>query len=286
MNVTTAQTKIAYTHQHADFEAQNPGLYSLNLMLSGKSFMYLLHLADGRVHAIREYRFSETPDLQSLNALLLQDQFLHEQFNQVTWISDHSRFIVCPEEYLRYEDAENLFAEIRDAWEPKGRLIQDVLPEVRCSILHEPAPELHAILSTHFPEIKYRHVISRTLFQANRIHQQSQPIISMLITAFDGYFCLNILNRTGPVLSQIFTATTADDFLYYLLWSGQHLNISNEHVTLWLSGNFHTKDAVIDLLSKYYQPVKYLNGLTGSPWYAPDTRVPVLHYTALLPEIQ
>jgi hypothetical protein len=261
--------------------------YELHLMISGRSFIYLICLPEGKVHAIREIRFSEIPDLKSIQLVLQQESILQEKFLSVTWICDSSRFLLCPEEYLRYEEAENLYAEIRDSWQVPGIIELNHLGEtLRCTLIHEPEADLRKLLEQYFPGIAFSHVISRSLYQANRIHQTHQPIVTTLITAFDGYFTLNILNRTGPVLSQIFHAETADDYLYYLLWSCQQLNISIDHVTLWVSGNFHTPTPVIDLLSSYFSGVKYLPGLTGSPWFSADSRVPVLHYIGLLPELR
>jgi len=283
---TLSEMKISYTHQHADFSASRLPEYELHLMISGRSFIYLICLPEGKVHAIREIRFSENPDLKSIQQVLHQESILQEKFATVRWICDSSRFLLCPEEYLRYEEAENLFAEIRDAWQVPGKIELNNLGEIlRCTLIHEPDLDLRRLLEQHFPRIGFNHVITRTLYQANRIHQIHQPIVTALITAFDGYFTLNILNRTGPVLSQIFRAETADDYLYYLLWSCKQLNISIDHVTLWVSGNFHTPTAVIDLLNSYFLGVKYLPGLTGSPWFTPDSRVPVLHYIGLLPEL-
>jgi hypothetical protein len=278
--------KISYTHQHADFSASRLSEYELHLMVSGKSFIYLMCLPEGKVHAIREIRFTENPDLKGIQQVFQQESILQEKFSKVIWICDSTRFLLCPEEYLRYEEAENLYSETRDAWQVPGAIVLNSLGEaLRCTLIHEPEADLRRLLEQNFPGIEFRHVITRTLYQANRIHQTHQPIVTVLITAFDGYFTLNILNRTGPVLSQIFQAETADDYLYYLLWSCQQLNISIDHVTLWVSGNFHTPTPVIDLLSSYFSGVKYLPGLTGSSWFSADSRVPVLHYIGLLPEL-
>lgn len=286
VNNTLSDIKIAYTHQHADFSDARLREYELNLMVSGKVLMYLMCLPDGRVHAIREIRFQEVPDLKQIQQVLHQEPLLQEQFRQVIWISDETRFLMCPEEYLRYEEAEALYQEVRDSWQKPGILESDRPGgDLRCTLLHEPDSELRLMLGRHFPGIQFRHIITRTLFQANRIHQQYQPLVTALITGFDGYFTLNVLNRTGPVISQIFRADTADDYLYYLVWTCQQLNISPEHITLWLSGNFHTPTAVIDGLMPYFPGVKYLSGLTDSPWFSADSRVPVLHYIGLLPEL-
>lgn len=281
-----SEMKISYTHQHADFSASRLAEYELHLMVSGRFFIYLMALPEGKVHAIREIRFEEKPDLKGIQQVFQQETILHEKFLKIIWVSDNPKFLLCPEEYLRYEEAENLYAEVRDAWQLPGQIILDTMVEpLRCTLIHEPESSLKNLLEKNFSGIEYRHLISRTLYQANRIHQQHQPLVTGLITAFDGYFSLNFLNRTGPLLSQLFTAETADDYLYYLLWTCQQLNISTGHVTLWVSGNFHTPTPVIDLLNSYFSGVKYLPEITNSPWFAQDSRVPVLHYLSLLPEL-
>lgn len=278
--------KISYTHQHADFSASRLAEYELQLMVSGKYFIYLMALPDGKVHAIREIRFEEKPDLRRIQQALQQETILQEKFLRITWISDNPKFLLCPQEYLRYEEAENMYAEVRDTWQTPGEIMLDTLAEpLRCTLIHEPEVSLKQLLEKNFSGIEYRHLISKTLYQANRIHQEHQPIVTGLITAFDGYFTLNLLNRTGPLLSQIFIAETAEDYLYYILWTCQQLNISTSHLTLWVSGSFHTPTPVIDLLNSYISGVKYLPGITNSPWYAADSRVPVLNYIGLLPEL-
>jgi len=285
MKVATIPYKINYTHQHADFDAAHPDGYELNILASGSTFAYLLNTPEGQVHAIKEYRFNSMPDLDAWKQVLESDPFLKERYKKVTWISDDERFLLCPEEYLRYEEADKLFAQLRSPWDKIGILQKDTLEDSRLCVLYEPEYNLAQFLSARFTSFEYRHWTSRCLYHAHRVHQESMPLVSMVITAWDGKFCLNVFNRTGLVLTQLFKAKTAEDYLYYLLWVCQNLNIAHEHVSLTLSGQFRTQEPVIDLLQKYFQPVKYMAGLNPSVWYAADTRVPVLHYIALLPEI-
>lgn len=285
VNFLGLEFKISYTHQHADFSVAQLPDCDLHILLSGRYLIYLISRPEGRVLAIREIKFSEKPDLKELNQVLNQESLLKEKFKSVTWIDTSPKFLLVPEEYLRYETAENLFSELRDAWIPPGKLEMNTLVDVRATVLHEIEPDWRIFLENYFPEIQFKHLITKTLYQANRIHQTHQALVTGLITSFDGFFTLNLLNRTGPVLSQTFRAETAEDYLYYLLWTCQQLNIAPEHMTIWLSGGLHTPTPVLEALSAHFPGVKYLTGITGSDWFSSDSRVPVLHYIGLLPEL-
>jgi hypothetical protein len=285
VNLLQSEFKISYTHQHADFSAAQLADYDLQILLTGRYLTYLICLPEGRVHAIREIKFVEKPDLKAINLVLNQESLLKEKFKSVTWIDASPKFLLVPEEYLRYEAGENLFSELRDPWTTPGKLELDTLDLLRCTIVYEPETDLQRLLENFFPNIQYRHLITKTLYQANRIHQEHQALVTVLLTSHDSFFTMNILNRTGPVLSQLFRAEKAEDYLYYLLWTCQQLHIAPEHMTIWLSGGLHTPTPVLETLTPYFSGVKYLSGITGTAWYSSDSRVPVLHYISLLPEL-
>jgi len=283
--IDTAKTTVHYTHQHPEFDALLLHTYTLNLMVHGSTLSMSIYDKSGKILAIKELKSEEPIQPENFKACILSEQLLSSRFAKVIWVSTHPRFLLCPAEYLRYEEAENLFAPLRDSWDLPGVLKQEPIEGMTAVVLHEVDTEWQEVLSPLFIGLEYKHLITRTLYQANRSHQATQPVVTMSIYAMDGHFVLHILNRTGPVLSQIFRAVTAEDYLYYSLWACQQLNIAPEHVSLTLSGQFHTPTPVMEMLKPTFPTVNYLQGVNQLPWYHPETRVPVLHYLALLPEI-
>jgi|GEM_PF-4285171 len=283
--ISTSKITVHYTHQHPEFDDQRMHTYTLNLMVHGSTLSVSIYDLSGKIMALKELKSEVSIVPENFKSCIQAEPLLSSRFAAVVWVSTHPRFLLCPAEYLRYDEAENLFAPLRDAWDVPGILHQESMEGMNVVVLHEIESEWQEVLSRLFTALQFKHVISRTLYQINRSHQTTQPVVTIGIVAMDHHFVLHILNRTGPVLSQIFKAETAEDYLYYSLWACKQLNIAPEHVSMNLSGQFHTPTPVMEMLKPYFPSITYLQGINQLPWFHPETRVPVLHYLALLPEL-
>jgi len=272
----------AYVHQHADYNPSNSADYKLIVLYEDNTLSCSISNSSGHILALKEFNAITEEDLPKL----IQDQeFLTLPYSSVECIVSDGYFLQTPEDFYKYSSAEELLEPLRNPWELKSEIIQNFLPNGKIITLAQDSDSWVQPFLNPYPSLQKIHIAHRTLYIAQRQQELENPIYTLMLFALGGKVVFQLFNRAGLVLSQIFPVKRAEDYLYYALWVCRELHISPEHIVIRFAGKAKTQESPFELLEKYFPEVKYPDRELTQPWYPTESRIPVLHYLPILPEL-
>ena len=92
---------------------------------------------------------------------------------------------------------------------------------------------------------------------------------------------LIILNNDKLVFHNYFNFNTKEDFLYFILFTFDQLNIDNESIPLYFLGFIEEKSPVIELCSRYIRNIRFFNRDNDFNYIIELNSVPYYYYYTL-----
>jgi hypothetical protein len=199
-------------------------------------------------------------DLSNITRLLNDElAWLNQPFNKVRVLYESGNSTLVPESLFSEEEKVRIFDfNVAGGPHQANELKHDYLSGANAyNIYHIPAG---------ISSIIYRH------FQQASIYHHSTAIIQALLTKYrnidsthplfvnTGYAHIDILQIRDKKLDyyNTFRYHTAEDFMYYLVFVVEQLNLNPESVQLMLLGEIEKHSPLSDLMHKYIRNIQFL----------------------------
>ena len=121
---------------------------------------------------------------------------------------------------------------------------------------------LEKILDAHFVNYRMRHYSTPLLYQFLSSGKSTSGN-SVYLNILKSHFEMIVLSNGELIFYNSFPYTNADDFLYYMLYALEKLQIDNEKTPFYLSGEIDKNTELYGLLFKYVKELKFLEKPKG-----------------------
>lgn len=184
-----------------------------------------------------------------------------ERFDQVVLLHQNAYNTLVPEplfderfagNYLQYNT--KVFESDTFAW--------DALPAYGMQQVYIPFDDVASLVQSKFPRVLSMHAAS-VLVPRLLDRTKNNDEKTMFVHVSDGYFEIVVAQNQKLLLYNAFDYRTAEDFLYYVLFCAEQLNLNPESFRLEMLGNVREDAAEFKLAYRYVRNVSLLQPDAG-----------------------
>ena len=232
------------------FDSLQISNYHLSIELSEKSISYcIVDKNKYRCYLL----FSQNYESQNLLKILNKDEFITREFlsKSISFVNFPNTLI--PKELYNEKDKKNIFSVNHSLTNEEL-----VIDELKSKIIN-----LYAIPNTIFQTVK--NVIPEAIIRSNSsiLINNFLSLNNLQETMFlflkDSYINIVVTKGDSLIFQNKFEYQTKEDLLFYVLFSIQQLNFSNEEINTVIYGNISKEE--YNILYQYIRNIKFGNKL-------------------------
>lgn len=271
-------TSFLYPYQEKsisiDSKLAHNYILTIQYSLDGLSFV-VFDSAEQKFICLKSYRFSEKNiSIENIiSELEEKENWKIKDFSQVNFLIDDNSNTLVPKDFFKEED-KNHYLSILNL--TKEKVMSDVLSKTDAVNVYASEIDLETSLSKYIDNINIRHtssiLIDSLIKEFSSRKQETRAVVNVKNNSYE----LTVIKDDMLVFHNYFNFNTKEDFLYFILFTFEQLNIDNETTPLYFMGFIEEKSSVVELCSRYIRNIRffnrnnelnYINELNSIPYY-------------------
>ncbi len=283
---TELKNKITQANSFID-EAFNPahtGSFQLLMQLSlDNALITVYEKSNNKYIAFENYTFQNifTFDglAELLDALMNKSKLIKHKYKSVKCVIVNSLSTLVPNA-LYEEERKKMYLKFNTSLEGDEMVLTDDLKSMDAKNIFALHLSIKSKLDYQFQNISYHHVSSAlidTLVLQNKNQTDKKLVVHVQQT------CLQVVVTDGKNLLfyNSFNYQTAEDFVYYLLFVCEQLQLNPETTELVLLGEIERNSTIYALIQKYIRKVKFGERNDGAQYSYQLQTIPSHYYFTL-----
>ena len=232
---------------------------SIQFNLDGFSFSIYNIISKKEVY-FREYEFENsqvTPEnlLLKIKDIFNTDTQLQNDFSSVIVIHQNNLSVLVPNRYFNKKElASYLNFNIKKL--TIDYIAFDPLEGLESKNVYIPYVNINNYLFQNFGEFEYKHhstvLIEKLLNSTN--NKEQTMFVNVSKTSLD----IVVIENNQLILFNTFSYDTKEDFIYYILFVAEQLNLNVNKFSLYFTGKVNLEDAIYKITYKYIKNVYFL----------------------------
>ena len=232
---------------------------SIQFSLDGFSFSVYNIISKKEVY-FREYEFENsqvTPEnlLLKIKDIFNTDTQLQNDFSSVLVIHQNNLSVLVPNRYFNEKElASYLNFNVKKL--TIDYVAFDHLKALESKNIYIPYVNINNYLFQNFGEFEYKHhstvLIEKLLNSKNNIEK------TMFVNVSKNSLDIVVLENNQLILFNTFSYNTKEDFIYYILFVAEQLNLNVNEFSLHFTGKVNLEDAIYKITYKYIKNVYFL----------------------------
>ena len=232
---------------------------SIQFNLDGFSFSIYNIISKKEVY-FREYEFENsqvTPEnlLLKIKDIFNTDTQLQNDFSSVIVIHQNNLSVLVPSRYFNKKElASYLNFNIKKL--TIDYIAFDSLEVLESKNVYIPYVNINNYLFQNFGEFEYKHhstvLIEKLLNSTN--NKEKTMFVNVSKTSLD----IVVIENNQLILFNTFSYDTKEDFIYYILFVAEQLNLNVNEFSLHFTGKVNLEDAIYKITYKYIKNVYFL----------------------------
>lgn len=234
-------------------------ILSIQFSLDGFSFC-VSDLISKEIIYFSEYVFDETLNsledlLEKIKTIFNEDAILHYEYNEVFVIHQNSLNTLIPNDFFD-ENSLNSYLEFNIKTLQTDFITFDSIAEIEAKNVYVPYVNINNYLFQNFGEFEYKHhttILIEKLIQKNKLEEKV-----MFVNVSKNTFDIVILAHKKLILSNSFSYKSKEDFIYYILFVAEQLQLNNEEYKLYFTGEISLESDLYKIVFTYIKNVFFL----------------------------
>lgn len=257
MTIKTVQKK----NSNISLEKTKDKALSIQFSLDGFSFCVSDSLTKKDVF-FSEYQFDATQNspenlLKEIKTIFKSDANLQLEYSSVTIIHQNNLATIVPDLYFDENSlASYLSYNIKTL---KNDFIAfDEVSKIEAKNVYIPYVNINNYLFQNFGEFVYKHhhtVLVEKLLKANANNSDEKV---MYVNVSKNTFDITVLEQNKLVLLNSFSYTSKEDFIYYILFTAEQLQLNTTDFKLYFTGDIHTESEIYKITYTYIKNIFFL----------------------------
>ncbi|MFV9551132.1 DUF3822 family protein [Algibacter sp. PT7-4] len=233
---------------------------SIQISLSGLSFS-ILNRNSNTIEFLKTYPFERKLNpfevLDKLKLLFLSEESLKSNFANVNIVHDNDLSTLVPEPLFN----ENHLA---DYLKFNSKILKsdfiafDAIKENKSVNVYVPYTNINNYIYDKFGSFIFKHV-STILIESILQHPQDFNTHAVYINVNHNHFEILVFNKNELILYNTFTFHTKEDFIYYILFTAEQLQLDPETFQLIFLGEISKNDILYNITYKYVRNINFGN---------------------------
>ena len=241
------------------FKKTHNKILSIQFSLDGFSFC-VSDLFSKEISYFADYTFDETLNsledlLEKIKSIFNEDAILHYEFNEVFVIHQNSLNTIIPNEFFD-ENSLNSYLEFNIKTLQTDFITFDTIASIEAKNVYIPYVNINNYLFQNFGEFEYKHhttVLLEKLIEKNKIDEKV-----MFVNVFKNTLDIVVLEHKKLILSNSFAYKTKEDFIYFILFVAEQLQMNNEEFKLYFTGEITLESDLYKIAFTYIKNVYFL----------------------------
>ncbi|MDD7914402.1 DUF3822 family protein [Polaribacter ponticola] len=232
---------------------------SIQFSLDGFSFC-VLDINTKRNVYFKEYLFEETkktPEdlLSEIESIFNRDPNLQLEFSSVTAIHQNELSSLVPTKYF---DKNSLLAYLNfNIKTLKTDFITfDEIKNIEAKTVYVPYVNINNYLFQNFGEFNYKH--HSTVLLEKLLSIESSPRKTMYVNVDKHTFNIVVLENKKLIFSNTFSYYTKEDFIYYILFTAEQMQLKTEKFNLFFMGKIDQNSEIYKISYTYIKNIYFL----------------------------
>jgi len=239
-------------------------LYSLSIQvrLDGLSF-FIQNTQTREIVTFEEVRFRESVTLQHLvstiDQVFKEKEKLQQPFQKVTVVYANELFTVVPKALFNPTKRAD-YLKFNTKIISTDFVAHDNIDEHELVTVYIPYTNVNNYFFDKFGSFDFYHsttVFIKSILKNSTVDLETQVVVDLSIT----HFYIGITKNKKLELINRYEVRTPEDFIYYLLFTLEQLELSTETTVIKITGNISKEDPYYKLLYTYVRHIEILENL-------------------------
>tara|TARA_B110000003_G_scaffold276576_1_gene324086 strand:+ start:18110 stop:18943 length:834 start_codon:yes stop_codon:yes gene_type:complete len=232
----------------------------LSIQFSLDGFSFCISNRYEEIYKFSSYNFlknKKSPELilDNLKEVFNQEKSLQEEFESVTVIHQNNLNSLVPNKYFKDENLKD-YLKYSIKTIATDLIVFDDLDFMKCKNIYIPYVNINNFLFQNFGEFEYKHHSSILL---EKLFLKSTYELQFFVNVSRNMFDIAVIKNKKLLFFNIFKYQTKEDFIYYILFTLEQLELSTEDTIILLLGDIEKSYDTYQILYKYIRNIDFLN---------------------------
>ena len=193
--------------------------------------------------------------LKEIEKLYTEEPSLQNEFQEVIVLFSNNLYTVVPESYFIEEEA-STYLKFNTKILKTDVVAHDLLSHNLVNV-YIPYTNINNYFFDKYGEFEFQHNIS-VLIEAVLAKNSENRNAQVYLNDYSNYYDLVIVKDNKLLLANTFQYDTKEDFIYYLLFTAEQLQIDPSEFNLWLLGDISKDSENFDIAYTYVKNIDFL----------------------------
>lgn len=208
----------------------------------------------------KEHLFDETQNspedlLKKIKNIFKNDANLQLEYKNVVIIHQNNLSTLVPNMYFN-ENSLATYLNFTIKTLKNDFIAFDDIPEIEAKNVYIPYVNINNYLFQNFGEFEYKHHNTLLIEKLLKTAHFNEKV--MYINVSKNTFDIIVLEDKKLILSNSFSYTSKEDFIYYILFTAEQLQLNTEEFKLYFMGAINIEDAIYKIAYKYIKNIFFL----------------------------
>ncbi len=186
-----------------------------------------------------EKEFTPVKILEQIELLYKEEKQLELAFNEVVLLFSNELYSIVPSQFFVEEEASH-YLKFNTKILQTDLVAHDVFSNEELVNVYIPYTNITNYFFDKYGEFEFKHSATELIEQLSHNNEDKGPVA--YLNSFKGYYDLVVMKDGKLLLSNTFKYETPEDFIYYLLFTAEQLQLDPLDFSIYLLGEI-TKDA-------------------------------------------
>ncbi|HER39604.1 MAG TPA: DUF3822 family protein [Salinimicrobium catena] len=257
---------------------------SIQVSLNGLSFC-ALSSSEERIIFFKEVSFTRKLNpsevLQQIEKLYDQEDFLQSEKPEVTVQFSNELYTLVPEKYFDEKNASD-YLKFNTRILETDYVAHDRIEGAGIINVFIPYTNINNFFFEKYGEFEYRHCITTLAENFLRENEPQDEVAKVYVNCYTRGYDLVVIKKGQLLLANSFTCHIKEDFIYYLLFTAEQLELDPNEFQLILLGKITANSDYYQIAYRYIKNIQFLETSFGYI-FALKEQPPkgYMHYTLL-----
>ena len=259
---TEIKNKLTQLHSFIDeaFDAKKTASYQLLLQIGISDIQVAIqdkqknkYIALEKYNITNAYNFEAVAEL--FDSLLKESKLINHKFQSVACIVVNNLSTLVPN-VLYEDDRKKMYLKFNASLEGNEFIVVDEIRSLDAKNVFSLPFSLKAKLDSQYNNIKYHHA-SSTLIDTLVANNKNQTGKKLFVHVQETHFETILIDGKNLIFYNTFNYHSPEDFIYYLLFAFEQLQLNPEKIETILLGEIEKSSAVYAVAQKYIRTLKF-----------------------------
>ena len=233
---------------------------SIQFNLDGFSFC-ISNLASKELHHFESYTFEQTvatPELllKKIEQIVSENTLFNQEFETITVVHQNTLSTLVPSALFNEKEL-NSYLDYSIKTLATDYIAFDSLAQAEVKNVYVPYVNLNNFFFQKFGEFEYKHHAT-VLIDKLLLHSKNNSNKQFFVNVSKHHLDIVVLEKGALLFYNSFQFTTKEDFIYYLLFTSEQLDLNPEEFLCYFIGDINTDSELYAITYQYIRNVDFI----------------------------